>query len=410
MNASARVDVVIPVFNAWELTEQCLAALARVSGGGQAGVIVVDNGSADLTPQACPVLGKDLFGEAFRYIRFDINRNFGPACNAGAAASEAEFVCFLNNDTVPEPGWLEPLLAALGEDSTLGAVGPLLLYPGSRRVQHLGVAYDPLFNVEHLFHNFPENHPVVTHGRRLQALSAAAMLLPRAVFQDIGGFYEAYANGFEDLELCVALRRRGLGMMCVPEAKVLHLESQSEGRKDVDDANAALFSRRCKADIVPDLFDVVRDAGYAPAVTPWFETYASLPAARAGELAKMLQAGLDAGRVWELLQAEPLWGQGYALLASALESQGQLDQACDLRTLHQEMCPSLVNLRALALCAAKAGRAEMAARSMAYLKRYESLVADIDARKQRFHQISSELSGQPQDVLELYRDALASKF
>ena len=405
MSAPPLVDVVIPVFNAWDLTAQCLEALAANDADAPFGVRVVDNGSTDATPEACPALGRRLLGERFGYLRFEANRNFGPACNAGARESGAEYVCFLNNDTIPETGWLGPLVRALADDPNAGAAGPLLLYPGSRRVQHLGVAYDPLMRVEHLFHNFPEGHPVVARPRRLQALSAAALLMPRALFLELGGFHEGYANGFEDLELCARLREAGRTLVCAPGATVLHLESQTAGRMDADDANAALFSRRCAALVEPDLHGHLRAEGYELRVTPWFETYAALPAARAADLAALARAGVDAGKVWELLRMEPLWDLGYSLLADALERGGQWAEACELRTLHQEMCPSLANLQALAVCAARAGRPEDAARAMAYLKRHEALLADTGARAARLAELAPRLAGQPPEVRALFEAA-----
>jgi GT2 family glycosyltransferase len=92
-------------------------------------------------------------------VRNERNRNFGPACNQGAAAGQAEFVLFLNNDTLLTPGWTDPLLAAFREDPTLGAAGPLLVYPNSRRVQHPGIAFAPPLACEHLYEQFPASHP-----------------------------------------------------------------------------------------------------------------------------------------------------------------------------------------------------------------------------------------------------------
>ena len=120
------LSVVIPVHNKWELTAACLRSLAEHTPGGDVAVIVVDNASADDTSGACPALGSSLFGRRFRYRRFENNRNFGPACNAGAALADSDLLFFLNNDTLLTPGWLPPLQDALAAEPDLVGVGPLL--------------------------------------------------------------------------------------------------------------------------------------------------------------------------------------------------------------------------------------------------------------------------------------------
>uniref|UniRef100_UPI0012EBC515 glycosyltransferase family 2 protein n=1 Tax=Desulfovibrio cuneatus TaxID=159728 RepID=UPI0012EBC515 len=137
---SPTVSIIIPVMNKWELTKACLESLARHTPAGVAEVIVVDNGSTDETAHALAPLGKQLFGNLFTPIRWEENRNFGPACNAGAEAARAPMLFFLNNDTLLTPNWLPPLLEAFDANPRLGAVGPLLLYENGT-VQHMGVTF-----------------------------------------------------------------------------------------------------------------------------------------------------------------------------------------------------------------------------------------------------------------------------
>ena len=108
---SSAVSVIIPVFNNWELTRQCLVGLAENSPPGLE-VVVVDNGSSDETAENLESFGQGLFSGHFRRIRFEENRNFAPACNAGARSARTDFLFFLNNDTLILPGWLPPLLAS----------------------------------------------------------------------------------------------------------------------------------------------------------------------------------------------------------------------------------------------------------------------------------------------------------
>lgn len=336
------VSVIIPVFNKWELTKACLESLRSHTPGDAFEVLVADNGSSDATGAQCPPLGEELFPGRFRHLRFERNLNFGPACNLGAAAAKGELLLFLNNDTLLSPGWLPPLVEALGSDPRMGAVGPLLVYPEEPflgvRVQHLGIAVEPQLYPQHLYEFFPAGHPLVRKRRAVQALTAAALLLPRALFLDCGGFCEEYRNGGEDVDLGLQISRRGLAQVCVPGSVVTHLTSQTLGRNDFEAHNALVLKKRCLKDFVPDLhYHAARD-GYELRLSPHLRPYLALPLRRAEVLNRhmaggRLAGGFDVGLCRELLEREPLWFEGYGLLARHCEAKGELDQACCLRYL-----------------------------------------------------------------------------
>ena len=238
------LSVVIPVHNKWELTAACLRSLAEHTPGGDVAVIVVDNASADDTSGACPALGSSLFGRRFRYRRFENNRNFGPACNAGAALADSALLFFLNNDTLLTPGWLPPLQDALAAEPDLVGVGPLLAYPDDT-VQHLGIVITPAGDsIGHLYAGLPLAHPLARRRRRFPAITGAALMVSRALFLEAGGFCEAYVNGFEDVDFCLALAENGGVMSVIPESRVIHFESQTPQRRDHDEDNGRLLRAR----------------------------------------------------------------------------------------------------------------------------------------------------------------------
>src|SRR6516165_4984872 len=96
-----RSTIVIPVYNQARLTERCLQAL----GQGDFEVIIVDDASSDETPELLARLGKRV-----RTVQHSVNQGFATSCNHGAAVASGEFLVFLNNDTVPRPGWLDALV------------------------------------------------------------------------------------------------------------------------------------------------------------------------------------------------------------------------------------------------------------------------------------------------------------
>jgi GT2 family glycosyltransferase len=370
------LNIVIPALNLWDTTAACLRSLAENTPGTDFRATLVDNGSTDQTPAEAPGLGRSLFGERFAFLRNERNLNFGPACNQGAAAVEAEFVLFLNNDTLLTPGWTGPLLEAFSQDPNLGAAGPLLLYPGSRRVQHAGIAFAPTLAVEHLYEQFPANHPALARRRKLQAATGAALMLRRAVFDACGGFFPGYANGSEDMDLCHQVRGRGLSISCIPESTVLHLASATPGRFARDDANAALLRRRCPDGFAPDLHALAREDGFALRLTPWLSAHLALPAEREDELNRALAGPPAPGRWLETLLAEPLWRGGYTAVGKHLEERCLWAEAVELRFLEASFFPVVDSYKALRRAAGKAGHLDLAKDAAARLERIAALAAD----------------------------------
>ena len=115
-------SLVIPVFNKVEFTRQCLDALGDSAPAGYFETIVIDNASTDGTAAYLAGLG----GQA-RVITNSENQGFVGACNQGAEAARGQYLVFLNNDTIPLPGWLEAMVAMAEQDSTVGAVGAQLV-------------------------------------------------------------------------------------------------------------------------------------------------------------------------------------------------------------------------------------------------------------------------------------------
>lgn len=250
MSAKPEVSIIIPVFNKWQLTLDCLVSLKEYTPGTHYEVIVVDNASRDATVTQLEPLGRALFGKRFRSIRNTENLNFGPACNQGARAASSPLVFFLNNDTLMTRDWLPPLLAAMREETDLGAVGPLLLYMDDT-VQHLGVTFF-VSGIWHLYQQYPKDHPVVRKKRDLQAITAAALLISKNLFWECGGFYEEYKNGFEDVDLCLQIISKGKKLRCVPDSVIYHLESQTPGRNSNEKHNAKIITDRWQDEIVFD--------------------------------------------------------------------------------------------------------------------------------------------------------------
>ena len=242
-----RCSIIIPVYNHASLTRQCLnLLLTQPPLGGDVEIIVVDDASTDATPAM--LAG---YGERIRVVRHTVNSGFSVGCNDGAALAQGEYLVFLNNDTMPQPGWLDAMVRYIVGHPEVGAVGSKLLYPNDT-IQHAGVAISQDRFPRHIYTGFPADHPVVNQSRRFPIVTAACLLIPRALFAQVGGFDTVFINSYEDVDLCLRLGELGCEVHYCHESVLYHLESVSEGRLTNVDRNGQIYFSRWGHRVQPD--------------------------------------------------------------------------------------------------------------------------------------------------------------
>jgi GT2 family glycosyltransferase len=254
MSSLPRCAVVIPTFNGAHLLSTCLESLfAHPPEHCEMRVVVVDDASGDGTVELFADHEPELM-----MVAHSANKGFAISCNDGAAAAgEVDFLIFLNNDTVPLPGWLDALVDEAEDDPKVGAVGSKLLYPDGT-VQHAGVIIGQDRWPRHLYAGFPGDHPAVDRSREVAAATAACLLIRRESFDALGGFDTAYVNGYEDVDLCLRLgAERDEKIRYCARSVLYHLESVtrwSEERTSGVEHNSQLFEERWHDRIEPDDF------------------------------------------------------------------------------------------------------------------------------------------------------------
>lgn len=290
---TVRCSIVIPVHNRAGLTRKCLDTLLPGIAGGATEVIVVDDASADSTPALL-----SSYGPPVRVIRRESNGGFAVACNEGGAGSEAEFIVFLNNDTVPLDGWLDALVRYADANPVAAVVGSKLLFPNDT-VQHAGVVICQDSYPRHIYAGFPAAHPAVNRSRRFQAVTAGCALVRRTAFEEANGFDEAFRNSLEDADLCLRLGELGHEVHYCHESVLHHLESVSRAPRSKEaQQNARLFRERWAGRVRPD------DLAYYVAddlLRIRYRDLYPLGLEVAGELAAV---GESSGRVERLLESQ----------------------------------------------------------------------------------------------------------
>ena len=236
--SAPRFSIIIPLFNRVLFTTICAYALAAVADcWGETEVLLVDNGSSDGTPTFLATLGAP-----FRTVTNRRNMGFARACNQGAVAARGAYLIFLNNDTVPQPGWLSALARVMTGPSAPAVVGARLLFPDDT-VQHAGLGFNARQEPVHLSYGEPADGAARV-SRSVPAVTGACLMVERARFLAAGSFDEGYVNGFEDLDFCCRMRHAGQTIWYEAESVLYHFESASDGRYRADVANYERFQGR----------------------------------------------------------------------------------------------------------------------------------------------------------------------
>ena len=213
-----QVSIVILNFNRGDLTLAALQHVWRNSAGTPYEVLVVDNGSSAQDMRAARQ-----HHAYFRETRLSVNRYFGEGNNLGAEDAKGQFLIFLNNDALPQPGWLEPLMAVL-KDPAVGAAGSRLLFPDGR-IQETGAMIHPDGAPVQLEKGWPADRGTKEPVRAVDYCSAAALGIRKEVFERAGGFDLTWEPAYyEDVDLCLTVRGLGLEVFCATQSHVVHLE------------------------------------------------------------------------------------------------------------------------------------------------------------------------------------------
>lgn len=245
-----RVSIVVPVFRDWTMTRRAVDTVLGAADldSDDVEVVLVDNGS----PRSVSAVLDAWFRGDPRVVlqREDRNRNFALGSDLGLARSTGATVVMLNNDTEVGPGWLRPLVTALDDPTVLG-VQPLLVYPDGV-VQAAGTVFG---GDKVLPWHFLGDHPRydadrafrTPASRRTTAITAAAAAFRAADLVRWHGFDPVYANGLEDVDLCLralAQAEPGAAFLVEPASVVVHHESRTQGRDDARIDNRRVFDER----------------------------------------------------------------------------------------------------------------------------------------------------------------------
>ena len=246
---SPSVSIVVPAYGHAALTETCLSQLMRTLPSPFPGeVIVVDDASTDDTDAVLERWQRR--DKRLKVLSNERNVGFLESCNRAALAATGDLLIFLNNDTLPQPGWLAPLVATLNAPG-VGAVGAKLVYPDGRLQEAGGVIFSDGTGWNFGNRERAVDAPHFNAVRDVDYCSGAVLATPRALFLELGGFDRRFSPAYyEDTDYCFRLRERGLRVVFQPASVVVHAgggtggTDEESGAKRSQLVNRAVFRER----------------------------------------------------------------------------------------------------------------------------------------------------------------------
>lgn len=234
------VSIIIPVFNQWETTRSCLVSILENSGDIHYEVIIADDASSDETRNLL------LYASNIKVIANKTNQGFLMNCNEAALHAKGNYLVFLNNDTIVQPGWLKPLIDLMERDDSIGMAGSKLLYPDGHLQEAGGIIWNDGTGCNYGRSDFP-GLPEYNYLREVDYVSGASIIVRKSLWREIGGFDKRFTPAYyEDTDLAFEIRKHGYKVIYQPLSMVVHLEGYSHGKDIRSGLKACQVSNQAK--------------------------------------------------------------------------------------------------------------------------------------------------------------------
>lgn len=221
--AQPSVSIIIPAHNQYSVSFVCLCSLLLARNDSSFEVVVVDDGSTDRTAE-----------ELSRHKGLTVVTNPGAlgfigACKAGVEQARGDHLLFLNNDVEVTAGWIDELLKVFDIFSGTGAACSKLLFPNGQLQDAGGMVWRSGAPANYGRRQNPAD-PRFTYSRDADYLSGAALITPKAVWEEIGGFADELRPAYyEDTWYSFAVRELGLRTIYCALSVVYHAQGISNG-------------------------------------------------------------------------------------------------------------------------------------------------------------------------------------
>lgn len=227
------VSIIIPNKDEKETLKDCIESIRKKTEYENYEIIIVENNS---TTEEIFQYYKELSQDPrIRLLRWKKEFNYSAINNYGVSHARGEYLLFLNNDVkIITPGWIKEMLGVC-QRPEVGAVGVKLIYPDNT-IQHAGCVIGIGGIAGHMFVDMPANRTGYLHKasilQDMSAVTAACMMMKRTAFEEAGGFTEKLAVAFNDVDLCLKVRKNEKLIVYDPYVQLYHMESKTRGAED----------------------------------------------------------------------------------------------------------------------------------------------------------------------------------
>lgn len=241
-----KVSIVIPTMDHADMLERCVSSLLDKATYKDIEIVLVENNSRE--PETFELYDRLMreHPDIFKVVKWEGVFNYSSVINFGVTASSGDFLLLLNNDTeVIVPRFIEEMLA-LASIPEVGVVGAKLYFK-DMLVQHAGMIIGPYGGISHANQNFPDTRPGYQNRALTQcsfsSVTGACQMARREVFDEVGGYDETFAVGFNDADFCLKVRAAGYDVVFTPYAELYHYEFVSRGREGIDSEKQARWEQ-----------------------------------------------------------------------------------------------------------------------------------------------------------------------
>ena len=248
------VSIVIPVYNQFDYTYNCLRAIHKQSGDVTYQIIIADDCSTDATEHIKDVVS------GITVIRNEENLRFLLNCNNAAKYAKGKYILFLNNDTQVQKNWLRPLIDLMS-DPIVGMTGSKLVYSDGTLQEAGGILWKDGSAWNYGNRKNPAD-PEYNYVKEADYISGAAIMIRKSLWEEIGGFDERFIPAYcEDSDLAFEVRKHGYKVLYQPLSVVVHFEGVSNGtdlsygQKSYQVANSKKFYEKWKDVLEKENFD-----------------------------------------------------------------------------------------------------------------------------------------------------------
>lgn len=246
------VSIVIPTKDHVETLDACVMSIARKATYANYEIVLVENNSEDPetfayyeTLPARVAAASDGKGAA-RVEWWPGEFNYSQIINFGVEHAKGDYLLLLNNDTeVISPGFIEEMMGYLQRPDA-GVVGAKL-YFADHLVQHAGILVGVRGALAHANQDFSAKREgylarAVRPGN-FSAVTGACQMVRRDVFEQVGGYNEEFAVGFNDADFCLRVWEAGYRTIFTPYAELYHYEFTSRGREEANEEKLRRWKR-----------------------------------------------------------------------------------------------------------------------------------------------------------------------